>query len=459
MRLAAVPQVIKMMNDHLDWTTQLGDTFLAKPVEIMDTIQALRKRATDSGFLKDTPEQKVTAKTVSVEQPAEGTWVSDDTNAQGTGATIKATPAVLKKEVISIEPAKADTVYVPQYNPETAYQAPLAPPPATGDYPASTVVNVNQSAAPVPGYYPSYYPASPATNPMLTFGAGAVVGGLLTWGIMEWADNDDWDDYHHVGHYYGNTVCRNGNCWHGGGGGYYGDRGNFNATGTPTSTGVGLSPAMKSISTVAATSARTVSNLHNGPPAGNPISAIGEDRPIRKRYKNGSAQPNNPLWPDSGSVLPRHSQLEHGDLPKPANGLPQELCQPSAGHPVPTFRNASRKSPEPRTSSRTNWRNQSRRRVTFKSGLGRVPGIMLCKASKTRVRHREWKAREGRKAAKQLHPPLVIFKRVNRQAQSVSSARRLKGPASPPRKGSLRPRSGKPRCQNKQGAARPLAAN
>ena len=133
LRLAAVPEVIKMMNDHLDWTTQLGDTFLAKPVEIMDTIQALRKRATDSGFLKNTPEQKVTAKTVSVEQPAEGTWVSEDTNAQGSGATIKATPAVLKKEVISIEPAKADTVYVPQYNPEIAYQAPLAPPPATGD--------------------------------------------------------------------------------------------------------------------------------------------------------------------------------------------------------------------------------------------------------------------------------------------------------------------------------------
>ena len=125
MRLASVPQVIKMMNDHLDWTTQLGDAFLAKPVEVMDAIQKLRKRATDSGFLKDTPEQKVTAKTVSVDQPTEGTWVTDDTNAQSSGASIKATPAVLKKEVIYIEPAKADMVYVPQYNPETVYQAPL----------------------------------------------------------------------------------------------------------------------------------------------------------------------------------------------------------------------------------------------------------------------------------------------------------------------------------------------
>ena len=222
MRLAAVPEVIKMMNDHLDWTTQLGDTFLAKPVEIMDTIQKLRKRAADSGFLKDTPEQKVTAKTVSVEQPAEGAWVSDDTNAQSSGAAIKATPAVLQKEVITIEPAKADTVYVPQYNPETVYQAPLAPP-------ATTVVNVNQTAAPAPvGYYPAYYPATTAAaNPMLTFGAGAVVGGLLTWGIMSWANNND--DYYHVGHSYGNTVCRNGNCWHGGGGGYYGGGGNINS--------------------------------------------------------------------------------------------------------------------------------------------------------------------------------------------------------------------------------------
>ena len=230
MRLAAVPQVIQMMNDHLDWTTQLGDTFLAKPVEVMDAIQKLRKRATDSGFLKDTPEQKVTAKTVSADQPAEGTWATEATTAESSGATIKATPAVLKKEVITIEPAKADTVYVPQYNPETVYQAPLAPPPATGTsnaYPASTVVNVNQSAAPAPGYYPA--PTTSATDSLLTFGAGAVVGGLLTWGIMEWADNDDWDDYHHVGHYYGNTVCRNGNCWHGGGGGYYGDRGNINS--------------------------------------------------------------------------------------------------------------------------------------------------------------------------------------------------------------------------------------
>ncbi|MGZ8213817.1 MAG: DUF3300 domain-containing protein [Methylosarcina sp.] len=171
MRLASVPLVIKTMNDHLDWTTQLGDAFLAKPAEIRDAIQKLRKRAVDAGFLKDTPEQKVAAQTVSVEQADEA-------------ATAVATPAVLKKEVITIAPAKSDTVYVPQYNPEVVYQAPLVPPPTTG-YPASTAVNVNPAAASPPSYYPTYYPA-PATTTTSTsdswvnFASGAVVGGLLT---------------------------------------------------------------------------------------------------------------------------------------------------------------------------------------------------------------------------------------------------------------------------------------
>ena len=348
MRLAAVPDVIKMMNDHLDWTTQLGDTFLAKPVEVMDTIQKLRKRAADSGFLKDSPEQKVTAKTVSVEQPAEGAWVSDDSSAPSSGATIKGTPAVLQKEVITIEPAKADTVYVPQYNPETVYQAPLAPP-------ASTVVNVNQTAAPAPvGYYPSYYPATTAAaNPALTFGAGAVVGGLLTWGIMSWANNND--DYYHVGHYYGNTVCRNGNCWHGGGGGVIMvAEATSTPTEIPTSPEARISPATKSISTVAAISARTASNRHNGLPAGSPIRATGEDKPIRKGCNNGSGEANNRLWPDNGPAQPRRFRLQRGASPKQDNGQPPELCPPSADHPAPTFVTGSRKSPEPRTSSRTN---------------------------------------------------------------------------------------------------------
>lgn len=240
MRLVEVPQVVKMMSDHLEWTTQLGDAFLAKPAEVMDAIQALRRRATDSGFLKDTPEQKVSRKTVSV--PEEGE------QAPAEGGTMKATPAVYKKEVVYIEPAQSDKVYVPQYDSEKVYSATLAPPPAAAagySYPATG--SAYPAAAPATGYYPTYTaPATTtttttsSTDQWLSFGAGALVGGLLTWGIMEWSHHDDYyhggyygGGYYPVNHYYGNAVCRNGNCWHGGGygGGYNNvnvDRGNIN---------------------------------------------------------------------------------------------------------------------------------------------------------------------------------------------------------------------------------------
>ncbi|MGR8942294.1 MAG: DUF3300 domain-containing protein [Gammaproteobacteria bacterium] len=216
-RLTAVPDVIAMMDKHLDWTTQLGDAFLSNPSQLMDAVQTLRKRATDAGFLKDSDVQKVETQTVSMQEPAQD-------QLQSTGA--KVTPAVLTKEVIYIQPAKADTISVPSYNPEVVYSAPLAPPPTSPMYPA----------APVASYYPTYYAPPAATTTTTTtsgsdqwmsFGAGAIVGGLLTWGIMEWADDDDWDDYH-VSHYYGDSVCHGGNCWHGGGGGYYGGNANIN---------------------------------------------------------------------------------------------------------------------------------------------------------------------------------------------------------------------------------------
>jgi hypothetical protein len=216
-RLTAVPDVVAMMDQHLDWTTQLGDAFLSNPPQLMDAIQALRKRAIDAGFLKDSDLQKV--ETEKVPAPESG-------QEQLPAGSVEVTPAVYTKEVVSIKPAKADTLSVPSYNPEVVYSAPMAPPPTTQMYPA---------AAPAASYYPAYVQpvtttttTSSSSDQWMSFGTGAVVGGLLTWGIMEWAD-DDWDDYH-VSHHYGNAVCHGGNCWHGGGGGYYGGGSRYNNT-------------------------------------------------------------------------------------------------------------------------------------------------------------------------------------------------------------------------------------
>jgi hypothetical protein len=85
--LAAFPQVLAMMSDRLEWTQQLGDSFLANRQQVMDTVQALRARAEAVGTLEDSDQQHV--------------YTSD--------------------QAIVIEPAQLDYVYVPVYDPLAVY--------------------------------------------------------------------------------------------------------------------------------------------------------------------------------------------------------------------------------------------------------------------------------------------------------------------------------------------------
>ena len=87
--LVNFPQVLAMMSEKLDWTQKVGDAFLAQEKDVMGTIQKLRHKAQESGNLKTTKEQ-----VVKVEQ-----------------------------EVIIIEPASPQVVYVPTYNPTVVYGA------------------------------------------------------------------------------------------------------------------------------------------------------------------------------------------------------------------------------------------------------------------------------------------------------------------------------------------------
>ena len=141
--LVLFPTVLQRLNDNLDWTQDLGDAFLAQEQEVMDSVQRLRQVAQKTGALKDTPQQKV----------------------------------VVEKETIIVEPAEPQTVYVPTYDPSVVYGQ---PPPAQPYYP--TV------------YQQPVYTTS-TTDSAVAFGAGALVGGLLTAAIM-WDDDDDWDGYH-----------------------------------------------------------------------------------------------------------------------------------------------------------------------------------------------------------------------------------------------------------------------
>jgi hypothetical protein len=92
MSLVAFPQVLTMMGEQPDWVQDVGDAFLADSETVMDTVQALRKKAKDEGNLETTEQQKVI-----IEEPS------------------------TSETVIIIEPADPQIVYVPSYNPTVIY--------------------------------------------------------------------------------------------------------------------------------------------------------------------------------------------------------------------------------------------------------------------------------------------------------------------------------------------------
>ncbi|MBV9287535.1 MAG: DUF3300 domain-containing protein, partial [Hyphomicrobiales bacterium] len=99
--LARFPDVIKMMSDDLDWTTDLGDAEVNQPEDVADVIQELRAKAQQTGALKTTEQQ--TVETV-----------------QHTVTTASGEPA--QQPYIEIQPTEPATVYVPSYDPVAVYQ-------------------------------------------------------------------------------------------------------------------------------------------------------------------------------------------------------------------------------------------------------------------------------------------------------------------------------------------------
>ncbi len=87
--LARYPDVLKWMDDNLEWTNSLGEAFVEQPADVMNAIQALRGEAKAKGNLTNTPQQ-----TVVVEK---------------------------QTQEIRIVPTEPDVIYVPQYDPEIVY--------------------------------------------------------------------------------------------------------------------------------------------------------------------------------------------------------------------------------------------------------------------------------------------------------------------------------------------------
>lgn len=150
--LALFPQVVAAMAANIDATTLVGQAMIADRSAVFASIQRLRHQAQSVGTLKTTEQQEVSTKTTSSGE-----------------------------DVIIIEPANPQVVYVPQYNTQVIYTQ--APP--------TTVVVQDNSAAVAAG--------------VIGFTAGIAIGAAVNnnyyYGPYGWHGggymyNDAWDDYY-----------------------------------------------------------------------------------------------------------------------------------------------------------------------------------------------------------------------------------------------------------------------
>jgi len=140
--MAPLPDLVKRLADNIQWTTDLGNAFLAQESDVMEAVQRMRAKAQSKGTLVSNEQQKVETKVVE------------------------------NKSVIVVEQADPQVVYVPSYNPAVVYG------PAIYPYP--------------PMYYPYGTGAAIAAG-AISFGAGVAMGaawgGGWGWGAG-WGHND-----------------------------------------------------------------------------------------------------------------------------------------------------------------------------------------------------------------------------------------------------------------------------
>ncbi|HEY2384462.1 MAG TPA: DUF3300 domain-containing protein [Terriglobia bacterium] len=108
--LVVFPDVLKRLNDDVNWTTNLGNAFLAQQQDVMDAVQRMRTSAQQAGKLQSSPQETVTA-----------------TSQNG-------------QAYVEIEPAEPDVIYVPDYDPVWIWGPAVWYPYPRWHWPARTIV-------------------------------------------------------------------------------------------------------------------------------------------------------------------------------------------------------------------------------------------------------------------------------------------------------------------------------
>src|SRR6266704_1952471 len=170
--LVEFPDVVQRMAGNIQWTTDLGNAFLAQQSDVMNAVQSMRAKAQGKGTLKTSVQQTV------------------QTQAVDGG-----------KQVITIQQPNPDVIYVPSYDPAVVYGP---PPPAYPYYPYT---------------YPGYVPGT-----ALAWGAGIALGAAAWgawgghWGNCDWnGGNVNINNNNNFNRHYNKTVNRGqagqGNNW------------------------------------------------------------------------------------------------------------------------------------------------------------------------------------------------------------------------------------------------------
>jgi hypothetical protein len=154
--MAGLPDVVKQLVENIQWTSELGNAFLAQQSGVMDAVQRMRAKAKGAGKLQSNEQMKVETKVVE------------------------------SKSVVVIEQANPQVVYVPSYDPVVVWGAPpvYAYPPVV--YP--------------PGYY--------AAGAAISFGVGVAMGAMWSGG---WGYGAGWGGNNNININNNNNFVRNNN--------------------------------------------------------------------------------------------------------------------------------------------------------------------------------------------------------------------------------------------------------
>ena len=200
------PRQVESMAEYIEWTEELGNAVIDNLDEVQGSVQEIRLAAYYAGFLKSNKQQKVEVKDevvritstdpkkVSIPQydPAALLTALDEVEeAEDAADEAVAAPAV--------PASKAPATPAPQQSPPVAQPAESASAPMVETVPATPVTYAQPVTAPAIAYGE---PEDSFWGDAATFAGGAVVGGLLGWGLTEafddddndWFDDDDWDN-------------------------------------------------------------------------------------------------------------------------------------------------------------------------------------------------------------------------------------------------------------------------